>query len=49
MLDRRVILKWTLNKCVSWNKLTEDNIEARVYATAVNGGKFMVDCTTDHI
>jgi hypothetical protein len=43
MLDRRVIIKWTLNKCVSSNKLAEDKIEARVYATAINGGKFMVD------
>ena len=43
MLDRRVILKWTLNKLVSWNKLTEYKIEARVYATVINGGKFMVD------
>jgi hypothetical protein len=43
MLDRRVILKWTLNKFVSWNKLAEDEIEARAYATAINSGKFMVD------
>jgi hypothetical protein len=30
-------------KSVSWNKLAEDEIEARVYATAINGGKFVVD------
>ena len=40
---KRVILKWTLNKCVSWNKLAEDKIEARVYTTAINGRKFMLD------
>jgi len=43
MLDRRVILKWTLNKCVLWYKLAEDKIEGRVYATEINGEKFMVD------
>jgi hypothetical protein len=49
MLDRRIILKWTLNKSVCWNKLIEDKIEARVYATAINGGKFVVDWATDLI
>ena len=43
MLDRRVILKWTLNKCVLWYKLAEDKIEGRVYATEITGEKFTVD------
>jgi hypothetical protein len=46
MLDRRIILKWTINKCVSWNKLAEGKIEARICATAINDGKFVVDWAT---
>ena len=36
VLDRRVILKLALNKCVSWNKLSEYKFEARVYAISIN-------------